>query len=113
MMPDGVDAAKVIDHAYRRYELSLGAGLGELGGKAFRIGHLGDLNQLMLAGALSGVELALNDAGVNVELGSGVSAALRYWRANSLANAVANATANTTANTTANGTANAATTQAR
>jgi len=82
MMPDGVDAAKVIDHAYRRYELSLGAGLGELGGKAFRIGHLGDLNPLMLAGALSGVEMALNDAGVHVALGSGVGAALTYWRAN-------------------------------
>ncbi|MBC8088063.1 MAG: aminotransferase class V-fold PLP-dependent enzyme [Phycisphaerae bacterium] len=85
MMPEGVDAAKVINHAYSRYELSLGAGLGELGGKAFRIGHLGDLNPLMLSGALAGVEMALNDAGVNVELGSGVGAALKYWRANAAA----------------------------
>lgn len=82
MTPEGVDAAKVIDAAYRRYELSLGAGLGELGGKAFRIGHLGDLNPLMLAGALSGVEMSLNDAGIKVELGSGVGAALKYWSAN-------------------------------
>ena len=82
MVPEGVDAGNVIDHAYRRYDLSLGAGLGELGGKAFRIGHLGDLNPLMLSGALAGVEMALNDAGINVELGSGVGAALKFWRAN-------------------------------
>lgn len=82
MMPEGKDSAKVLDNAFRRYELSLGAGLGELGGKAFRIGHLGDLNPLMLSGALAGVEMALNDAGVSVELGSGVAAALKYWHAN-------------------------------
>ncbi|MEO7359767.1 MAG: aminotransferase class V-fold PLP-dependent enzyme [Gemmatimonadaceae bacterium] len=82
MMPEGHDAAKTIDIAFRRYELSLGAGLGELGGRAFRIGHLGDLNPLMLAGALSGVEMALNDSGVSVELGKGVGAAMTYWRDN-------------------------------
>lgn len=82
MTPEGHDAATTIDIAFRRYELSLGAGLGELGGRAFRIGHLGDLNPLMLAGALSGVEMALNDSGIPVELGKGVGAALTYWRAN-------------------------------
>lgn len=82
MVPDGHDSAKVLDVAFRNYELSLGAGLGELGGKAFRIGHLGDLNPLMLAGALSGLEMAFNDAGIAVELGKGVGAALTYWRAN-------------------------------
>jgi len=82
MTPEGHDAAKTIDIAFRRYELSLGAGLGELGGRAFRIGHLGDLNPLMLAGALSGVEMALNDSGIPVELGKGVGAAMTYWRDN-------------------------------
>lgn len=81
MTPEGFDAAKIIDVAFRKHELSLGAGLGELGGKAFRIGHLGDLNPLMLVGALAGVEMSLNEAGVKVELGSGVSAALKYWSA--------------------------------
>ncbi|MEO7362356.1 MAG: aminotransferase class V-fold PLP-dependent enzyme, partial [Gemmatimonadaceae bacterium] len=82
MVPEGHDAAKIIDIAYRKYELSLGAGLGELGGKAFRIGHLGDLNPLMLAGALAGVELAMADAGMVVALGKGVGAAMQYWRDN-------------------------------
>ena len=82
MTPTGVDAARVIDFAFRNYGLSLGAGLSELAGKAFRIGHLGDLNPLMLAGALAGVEMALNDAGVSVELGRGVGAATAYWRNN-------------------------------
>lgn len=87
MVPEGHDAAKTIDIAFRRYQLSLGAGLGELGGKAFRIGHLGDLNPLMLAGALSGVEMAMADAGIPVELGKGVGAAMKYWRDNAPASA--------------------------
>lgn len=82
MVPEGHDAAKTIDIAFRKYQLSLGAGLGELGGKAFRIGHLGDLNPLMLAGALTGVEMAMADAGIPVELGKGVGAAMKYWRDN-------------------------------
>lgn len=82
MVPEGHDATKTIDIAFRKYQLSLGAGLGELGGKAFRIGHLGDLNPLTLAGALSGVEMAMADAGISVELGKGVGAAMKYWRDN-------------------------------
>lgn len=80
MTPPGVDGAKVVAHAFARYRLSLGAGLGELAGRCFRIGHLGDLNELMLAGALAGVELTLADVGVPVTLGQGVGAALAYWR---------------------------------
>lgn len=75
MTPAGIDSRAITDTAYRRYNLSLGAGLGQLGGKAFRIGHLGDLNALMLLGALSGVEMTLKNAGVDVKLGSGVAAA--------------------------------------
>src|SRR2546421_1879606 len=51
MVPEGKNAADVIDVAFRRYDLSLGAGLARLAGKLFRIGHLGDLNELMLLGA--------------------------------------------------------------
>ena len=82
MTPAGIDSKEVLTNAFMNYGLSLGAGLGELGGKAFRIGHLGDLNPLMLAGALAGVEMAFNDAGVAIELGKGVGAATKYWRDN-------------------------------
>jgi alanine-glyoxylate transaminase/serine-glyoxylate transaminase/serine-pyruvate transaminase len=80
LTPPGIDGAKVVAHAFARYRLSLGAGLGELAGKCFRIGHLGDLNELMLAGGLAGVEVVLADVGVPITLGSGVGAALSHWR---------------------------------
>jgi alanine-glyoxylate transaminase/serine-glyoxylate transaminase/serine-pyruvate transaminase len=80
-VPQGIDAARVIDFAFRRYDLALGAGLSKLAGKVFRIGHLGDLNELMLAGALAGVEMAMADAGIEVVPGSGVGAAQGSWRA--------------------------------
>ena len=79
-LDQGFDAAKVIDIAFKRYDVSLGAGLSELAGKVFRIGHLGDMNALTLAGALGGIEMALVDAGIPVTLGSGVGAALQTWR---------------------------------
>ncbi|MEO7984884.1 MAG: aminotransferase class V-fold PLP-dependent enzyme [Gemmatimonadales bacterium] len=80
MVPAGINAAVVIDIAYRRYDLALGAGLARMGGKLFRIGHLGDLNELMLLGALAGVEMSMRDAGIDVTPGSGVAAASEYWR---------------------------------
>jgi alanine-glyoxylate transaminase/serine-glyoxylate transaminase/serine-pyruvate transaminase len=81
MVPEGADALKVIEHAYRHYNLSLGGGLARLAGKAFRIGHLGDVNELMLIGAIAGAEMALRDAGVAVTPGSGVAAAEESLRA--------------------------------
>ena len=80
VMPAGTDGKRVIDFAFRRYNLSLGAGLGRLAGKVFRIGHVGDLNELMLLGALAGVEMALADAGVSLVPGSGVAAAESWYR---------------------------------
>ena len=80
MTPKGVSGATVIDIAFRRYDLSLGGGLGDVAGKLFRIGHLGDVNELMLLGALAGVEMAMRDAGIDVELGSGVAAAAAWYR---------------------------------
>ncbi|MCC6243628.1 MAG: aminotransferase class V-fold PLP-dependent enzyme [Gemmatimonadaceae bacterium] len=80
VMPEGIDAAHVINLAFTRYDIALGAGLAELSGKVFRIGHLGDMNALTLAGALAGVEMALADAGVPITLGAGVGAAMQTWR---------------------------------
>jgi alanine-glyoxylate transaminase/serine-glyoxylate transaminase/serine-pyruvate transaminase len=80
MLPAGIDGARIIDRAFRRYNLALGAGLSRVAGKLFRIGHLGDLNELMVMGALAGAEMAMIDCGVAVEPGSGVAAAANYWR---------------------------------
>jgi len=80
MVPAGVNAAEVIDIAYRRYNLALGAGLARMAGRLFRIGHLGDLNELMLLGGIAGAEMAMRDAGIKVTPGSGVAAAQEYWR---------------------------------
>ncbi len=80
MLPEGIDGAHVIDVAFRRYNLALGAGLARVAGKLFRIGHLGDLNELMLMGAIAGAEMAMLDVGVEVTPGSGVGAASNYWR---------------------------------
>ncbi|MEQ1727742.1 MAG: aminotransferase class V-fold PLP-dependent enzyme [Vicinamibacterales bacterium] len=75
MMPDGSDGDAIRAVALDRFNLSLGAGLGRLRGCAFRIGHLGDFNELMLSGTLCGVEMALAIAGVPFTRG-GVDAAL-------------------------------------
>jgi alanine-glyoxylate transaminase/serine-glyoxylate transaminase/serine-pyruvate transaminase len=80
MLPAGVNGAEVIDIAYRRYNLALGAGLARMAGKLFRIGHLGDLNECMLLGGIAGAEMAMRDAGVKIQPGSGVGAAEEYWR---------------------------------
>jgi alanine-glyoxylate transaminase/serine-glyoxylate transaminase/serine-pyruvate transaminase len=85
MVPEGINAADVIARAFTRYNLSLGAGLSKVAGKLFRIGHLGDLNELMLLGAIAGAEMAMLDSGVKLEAGSGVAAAQRHWRAHEAA----------------------------
>src|SRR6185312_349144 len=81
VVPEGIDAARVIDVAFTRYNLALGAGLSKVAGRVFRIGHLGDLNELMLMGAIAGAEMAMLDVGIPVTAGSGVAAASNYWRA--------------------------------
>jgi alanine-glyoxylate transaminase / serine-glyoxylate transaminase / serine-pyruvate transaminase len=80
MVPSGFNGADVIDVAFRRYDLALGAGLARMAGKLFRIGHLGDLNELMLLGALAGSEMAMRDVGIKVTPGSGVAAAAEFYR---------------------------------
>ncbi|HVO04297.1 MAG TPA: aminotransferase class V-fold PLP-dependent enzyme [Candidatus Cybelea sp.] len=79
LLPEGFDSNALIRHAYRRYGLSLGLGLARLNGKVFRIGHLGDLNELMVLSALGGAELALRDMGVPIKAGSGVGAAVDHF----------------------------------
>jgi alanine-glyoxylate transaminase/serine-glyoxylate transaminase/serine-pyruvate transaminase len=81
LVPPGIDGSAVIRHAFARYNLSLGAGLARVAGKLFRIGHLGDLNEVMLLGAIAGAEMAMLDCGIAVEPGSGVAAAVNFWRA--------------------------------
>jgi alanine-glyoxylate transaminase / serine-glyoxylate transaminase / serine-pyruvate transaminase len=75
MMPAGHDADAFRQGVLERYDMSLGTGLGRMKGRVFRIGHLGDFNDLMLAGTLSGVEMGLAASGVPFNRG-GVTAAL-------------------------------------
>jgi alanine-glyoxylate transaminase/serine-glyoxylate transaminase/serine-pyruvate transaminase len=77
MMPPGHDADALRKVILERFDMSLGTGLGKLKGKIFRIGHLGDFNDLSLAGTLSGVEMGLALGGVPFRKG-GVDAALEY-----------------------------------
>jgi alanine-glyoxylate transaminase/serine-glyoxylate transaminase/serine-pyruvate transaminase len=75
MMPDGCDADEVRRVVLERFDMSLGAGLGPLKGRALRIGHIGAFNDLMLMGTLAGVEMGLAVAGVPFRRG-GVAAAM-------------------------------------
>ena len=72
--PEGMDADVLRKHALEKFNLSLGTGLGKIKGKAFRIGHLGDCNELSLMAALSGVEMSLGSMGYKPKA-SGVLAA--------------------------------------
>jgi alanine-glyoxylate transaminase/serine-glyoxylate transaminase/serine-pyruvate transaminase len=76
-LPGGHDAEALREIILDRFDMSLGTGLGKVKGKVFRIGHLGDFNDLMLAGALCGVEMGLQAAGVPHDKG-GVDAAMDY-----------------------------------
>ena len=77
MMPDGHDADALRKVILDNYNMSLGMGLNKIKGKVFRIGHLGDFNDLMLSGTLAGVEMGLAKAGVPFKKG-GILAALDY-----------------------------------
>ena len=79
MLPDGHDADALRGIILEKYDMSLGTGLGRLAGRAFRIGHLGDINELTLMGALSGVEMGLGLAGVPHQAG-GVGAAMQVLK---------------------------------
>lgn len=78
--PQGVDADAIRRLIYERFDMSLGTGLGKVKGRMFRIGHLGDCNDLTLMATLSGVEMGLKLAGVKLA-GSGVQTAMDYFMA--------------------------------
>ena len=77
LVPEGHDADHLRKVILQRYNMSLGTGLGKVQGRVFRIGHLGDFNDLMLAGTLSGVEMGLASAQIPYTKG-GIVAALDY-----------------------------------
>ncbi len=77
LVPAGHDADRVRKIILEAFDMSLGTGLGKLGGKVFRIGHLGDFNDLALMGTLAGVEMGLTLASVPVKR-EGVRAAMEY-----------------------------------
>jgi alanine-glyoxylate transaminase/serine-glyoxylate transaminase/serine-pyruvate transaminase len=77
LMPPGHDADRLRKMILEAFDMSLGTGLTKLGGKVFRIGHLGDFNDLTLMGTLAGVEMGLDLAGIPVKK-EGVQAAMEY-----------------------------------
>ena len=79
VIPEGFDSAALVKHAYNRYSLSLGVGLNKVAGRVFRIGHLGDLNEIMCMMAIGGSEMAMRDLGIPVVAGSGVAAAQEFY----------------------------------
>ena len=81
-MPDGYDADALRKVILEKYNMSLGSGLGRVKGTVFRIGHLGDFNDLMLLGTLSGVEMGLAVAGIPHKKG-GAQAAIDFLIGNS------------------------------
>ncbi|NMM81349.1 serine--glyoxylate aminotransferase [Acidovorax sp. SRB_14] len=76
--PEGVDADAVRRLIHQRFDLSLGAGLGKLKGRMFRMGHLGDSNDLTLIAMVAGVEMGLKLSGIALA-GSGVQASMNYF----------------------------------
>ena len=80
VLPEGVDGAQVVRHGLVQYNTAFGAGLAKVAGKVFRIGHLGSLNEVMVCSALSAAEMTMMDCGVKLKPGSGVGAAVDWFR---------------------------------
>jgi alanine-glyoxylate transaminase/serine-glyoxylate transaminase/serine-pyruvate transaminase len=79
-VPEGFDSNQLVEHAFNVYNVSFGIGLGEMNAKAFRIGHLGALTDVMLLSGIATIEMAMADLDYPIELGSGVRAAQQYYR---------------------------------
>lgn len=79
-VPDGFNSNELTDHAYNTYGVSFGIGLGEMNGKAFRIGHLGSITDVMALSGLATIEMAMKDLNYPIVLGQGVAAAQEYYR---------------------------------
>lgn len=79
-VPEGFDSNKLIEHAFSTYGVSFGIGLGEMNTKAFRIGHLGSLTDVMLLSGIATIEMAMADLDYPITLGTGVAAAQEHFR---------------------------------
>jgi len=79
-VPEGFNSDALTSHAFEVYGVSFGVGLGEMAGKAFRIGHLGYLSETLALSGLATIEMAMKDLGYPIQLGSGVAAAQEYYR---------------------------------
>ena len=79
-VPQGYDSNALTDQVFNQYGVSFGIGLGAMNGKAFRIGHLGSLTDVMVLSGLATIEMAMADLDYPIQLGSGVAAAQEYFR---------------------------------
>lgn len=79
-VPEGFNSDVLAQHAFDAYNVSFGVGLGELAGKAFRIGHLGSMTDIMALSGLCAMEMAMRDLNYPFEMGSGIVAAQDYYR---------------------------------
>ena len=87
--PEGFDAGRIVSRASTRYGVAFGAGLGQVAGKVFRIGHLGSLTDVMALSGIATAEMVMADLGLNIRLGSGVAAAQEIYRSTAPALALA------------------------
>ncbi|MEO0360206.1 MAG: L-aspartate--glyoxylate aminotransferase BhcA [Pseudomonadota bacterium] len=78
--PEGFDASRIVAHAASVYGVAFGAGLGEVAGKVFRIGHLGSLTDVMALSGVATAEMVMADLGLPITLGAGVAAAQNAYR---------------------------------
>jgi len=79
-VPNGFDGNEIVKLVYLKYNLSLGLGLSKVAGKVFRIGHLENLDELMVLQCLAGVEMTMSDVGIDITLGAGVAAAQKHFQ---------------------------------
>ena len=80
-VPEGFNSDVLANHVFDAYGVSFGVGLGEMAGKAFRIGHLGSLTDVMALSGIAAIEMAMKDLNYPIETGAGVHAAQEYYRA--------------------------------
>ncbi len=78
--PEGFNATEFVTHAADKYGVAFGVGLGEVAGKVFRIGHLGQLTDVLALSGVATAEMVMVDLGLDIKLGSGVAAAQEYYR---------------------------------
>lgn len=83
--PDGFNASAIVDRAALEYGMAFGTGLGDVAGKVFRIGHLGQLTDAMALSGIATAEMVMVDLGLPVKLGSGVAAAQGVYRKGNVA----------------------------